>query len=100
MKHHWVWDQTERLFSKAERLANEWRFDEALHHFDQAIQADRQYAHLYLYKAMALAELGRFEKAADTFRMAEGLAPNNFVFPMFRAASLLDQGEPETALQS
>jgi len=100
MKHHWVWDQTERLFSKAERLANEWRFDEALDHFDQAIQADRQYAHLYLYKAMALAELGRFEKAADTFRMAEGLAPNNFVFPMFRAASLLDQGEPETALQS
>jgi tetratricopeptide (TPR) repeat protein len=100
MRHHWFWDRTERLFSKAERLADEWRFDESLQHFDQAIQLDQQYPHLYLYKAMALAELGRFEKAADTFNMAEGLAPDNFVFPMFRAASLLDQGEPEAALQS
>lgn len=100
MSHHWFWDRTERLFSTAERLAGEWRFDEALQYFDQAIQTDEQYAHLYLYKAMALAELGRFEKASDTFDIAEHLAPDNFVFPMFRAAVLLDKGDAEAALQS
>jgi tetratricopeptide (TPR) repeat protein len=100
MRHHWFWDRTERLFSRAERLADEWRFEEALQYFDEAIQTDQHYAHLYLYKAMALAELGRFEEASDSFGIAERLAPDNFVFPMFRAAALLDQGEPGAALQN
>ena len=100
MRHHWFWDRTERLFSRAERLADEWQFEAALQYFDEAIQTDQQYPHLYLYKAMALAELGRFEKASESFAIAERLAPDNFVFPMFRAAVLLDQGDAEAALRS
>jgi tetratricopeptide (TPR) repeat protein len=100
MRHHWFWDRTERLFSRAERLADEWQFEEALRYFDEAIQTDQQYAHLYLYKAMALAELGRFQEASESFGMAERLAPDNVVFPMFHAAALLDQGNPGAALQS
>jgi tetratricopeptide (TPR) repeat protein len=100
MKHHWLWDRTERLFSKAERLLRHGRFEDALVCFDDAILTDPQYPHLHLYKAVALGELGRFEEALASCEVAERLDPLNFVFPMYHATILLDQGDAQRAYTS
>jgi len=100
VKRHWIWDKTDRLFSRAERFAAESQFDEAVQSFDDAIRSDPEYPHLYVYRALALAELSRFDEALVSCDRAEQIDPSNFVFPMYRAAILLDSGKPQDALQS
>jgi tetratricopeptide (TPR) repeat protein len=100
VKRHWIWDKTDRLFSRAERFAAESQFDEAVQSFNDAIRSDPEYPHLYVYRALALAELSRFDEALVSCDRAEQIDPSNFVFPMYRAAILLDSGKPQDALQS
>jgi len=100
MWRHWMWDKTERWFSQAERLVSEFRFEEALRCFDEAIRTDPEYPHLHAYRALVLAELSRLEEALASSDRAEQIDPSNFVFPMYRAAILLDSGDAQAALQS
>src|SRR5262245_10127864 len=100
MTRHWMWDKAERQFSEAERLAGEFRFEEAVRCFDEAIRADPGYPHLHAYRGLALAELSQVEQALASCDRAEQIDPSNFVFPVFRAAILLDSGNAASALKS
>src|SRR5215471_14341019 len=96
----WFLSKTDRLFSMAEKLAAESRFEESIKYFDEAIRIDSKYPQLYVYRALALSELSLLNEALDSCRTAETIEPSNFVFPMYRAAILLDFGRAQEALHS
>ena len=97
MKYHWLFDRTERLFSKGQKALAARDFDAAVHHLQAAIVTDADYPHLYMYLGIAKAELGRFDEASLAFQKAITLDPHNFVFPMELGVRYLDAGEPKIA---
>jgi tetratricopeptide (TPR) repeat protein len=97
MAFHVLGGTTDRSFSKGERLCRQWRFEEGIECFNRSLQLDPSYAHIYLYKALALAELGRYEDALRELAQGARLEPANFVFPMYEGCIHLDEGRPAAA---
>ena len=100
MRFHFFGDRTERAFTRGQRHLELWSFDEAVRAFDSAIDSDPAYPHLYMYKGLALAELGRFEDAVSTVDRAAQLQSTNFVFPLYLGCIHLDEGKTAAAAQA
>jgi tetratricopeptide (TPR) repeat protein len=100
MRFHFLGDRTERAFTRGQRHLERWSFDEAVRAFDSAIDSDPAYPHLYMYKGLALAELGRFQDAVDAVDRAAQLQSTNFVFPMYLGCIHLDEGQIAAAAQA
>lgn len=97
MKRHVIFDRTERLFSRGQRALQAFDFPRAAEVLQRAIDTDGEYPHLYLYLAIASAEMERLEVAETLLGKAVRLAPLNFVFPLHLGIVHLDAGHPETA---
>jgi tetratricopeptide (TPR) repeat protein len=100
MRFHFLGDRTERAFTRGQRHLERWSFDEAVRAFDSAIDSDPAYPHLYMYKGLALAELGRLEDAVNAVDRAAELQSTNFVFPMYLGCIHLDEGQTAAAAQA
>lgn len=87
----------ERAFTRGQRQMRRWEFNEAVATFDQAIARDPAYAHVHMYKGLALAELGRFQEALAATGQATQLLPAHFVFPLSAGCVCLDEGQPGEA---
>jgi len=74
------------------------RFDDALHHFQEAIDRDPLRAGLYLNKSLTLVALGRFQDAEAVARQARELAPSGAAsYSSVLALALLLQGRYDDA---
>ena len=100
MRFHFLGDRTERAFTRGQRHLERWSFDDAVRTFDFAIETDPAYPHLYMYKGLALAELGRFQDAVGALDRAAHLQPTNFVFPLYLGCLHLDEGQTAAASQA
>lgn len=98
MRHHVIFDRTERLFSRGQRALQAFDFPRAAELLQRAIDTDDEYPHLSMYLAIASAEMERLEAAEALLERAVRLAPSNFVFPLHLGIVHLDAGHPETAL--
>ena len=96
-RFHFIGDRTQRLFSKAERCVSHWQFEEAVKWFDAAIETDPSYAHLYLYKGVALAEMDRYVEALHEIDRGIRIDTSNPVFPMYVGCINLDEGDFRSA---
>ena len=100
MRFHVLGDRTERAFTRGQRHLDRWSFDEAVRTLDVAIDRDPAYPQLYMYKALALAELGRLQGAVAALDRAAQLQPDNFVFPLSAGCIHLDEGQTAAASQA
>ena len=91
-RFHFIGDRTDRLFSNGERCMRRWQFEDAVQAFDAASQTDPSYAHLHLYKGIALAEMDRYKEAVSQIEKGRELAPANPFFPMSAGCLHLDEG--------
>ncbi len=92
--------RTERLFTKAQRLANEGNFEEAVQVFDQALSLNPNYAGIHLHKALSLSDAGRHEDAVAAISKAIDLQPSSSVYYMFLGRIYYDARRFSDALQA
>ena len=97
MRFHFIGDKTERLFSRGQRLLARGSFEDAIQSFDRAIASDSSYAHIYLYKALALAELERYDQAVAQIDEATRLNSRNFVFSLYLGCIHFDERRLDAA---
>lgn len=97
MRFHFIGDRTERLFSKGQRLLARGCFEDAIQSFDRAIASDSRYAHIYMYKALALAELEKYDEAVAQIEEATRLDSPNFVFSMYLGCIHFDERRFDSA---
>lgn len=75
--------KAEILFSKAQKLANQEKFDEALELFDKAIALNGKNSALFIHKALVISQLGRYAEAVELANKAISLKPQNAVYYAF-----------------
>ena len=92
--------RTERLFTKAQRLASEGNFEEAVRVFDQALSLNPNYAGIHLHKALALSDAGRHEDGVAAISKAIDLQPSSCVYYMFLGRIYYDARRFSDALQA
>jgi tetratricopeptide (TPR) repeat protein len=97
MRFHFIGDATERLFSRGQRLLARGCFEDAIQSFDRAIASDSSYAHIYVYKALALGELERYDQAIAQIDEATRLNSRNFVFSLYLGCIHFDEHRLDAA---
>ena len=65
------------LFEKGKQLFDQDRFQESINCFDRCLEIDDRMALAWMYKSMALSEIGRDVESEKCFNMAIDLDPNS-----------------------
>ncbi len=100
MTFRFILGRTQRLFRKAQKLIDEWRFSEAVSTLDQAIALDPSYPQLLAFRALAFSEIGRYEDSIADIKKAEKLDPNNAALVMYEGRIHLDSGKLNQAAEA
>ncbi|MDY6835246.1 MAG: tetratricopeptide repeat protein [Chloroflexota bacterium] len=90
----------EYIFSKAQRLAQLGRFDEAVELFDEALSLKPNDSSIYLHKALSLAEKNDYGGSIATILRAVVLNPSNSVYRMFLGRIHYDYDQLDEALKA
>jgi tetratricopeptide (TPR) repeat protein len=98
MKYHWIWDRTERSFSKGQRLLDKGHLEEALRWLDNASTQDPEYSGIHLWRGLTLSEMGQYEQALAALRRAQEGEPLNSAFVMYEGVICLDHGHADEAV--
>jgi tetratricopeptide (TPR) repeat protein len=92
--------RTEILFSRAQRLVQQDKLDEAIEVFDRALSISPKYSGIYLHKALALSDEKKYEDSVTTIMKAIQLDPSNPVYYMFLGRIHYDHRRFDKALQA
>lgn len=87
-------------FKRGQRLVGEDKYDEALQHFDHALNLDGNLAGLWVAKGIVLINLKQYEKALANFGHALELDSNIPFAHHYRAVALLNLGKKQEAIDS
>lgn len=89
----------ERLFLGGQYYARQEDFDSAINSFDKAISVDPNYANIYLHKALALSDIGRYSESLKCISKSIKLNPKNFAYYLFAGRICYDHQNYNEALQ-
>lgn len=92
--------RAEILFSRAQRLVQQDKLDQAIGVFDQALSISPKYGGIYLHKALALSDEEKYEDSVTTIMRAIELDPSNSVYYMFLGRIHYDHRRFDEALQA
>ncbi|MEM0913748.1 MAG: tetratricopeptide repeat protein [Planctomycetota bacterium] len=87
-----------RLFVMAGRVQFErGKLERAYHLFDQAIEFDPEYAEAYYYQGIVLERWSRFSQAADAYRKAYEIAPDDVSYFLAWTEAMVASGDRQQA---
>ncbi|WP_010252701.1 tetratricopeptide repeat protein [Acetivibrio cellulolyticus] len=75
--------KAEILFSKAQKLVNQEKFDEAIDLFDKAIALNEKDSAVYIHKALVISGKDRYTEAVELAEKAISLKPDSPVYHAF-----------------
>ncbi len=91
--------KAEILFSKAQKLVNLEKFDEAIELFDRSISLNKKDSAVYIHKALVLSGKGHYAEAVELAEKATSLNPDSPVYQAFLGMIHYDNENYEEALK-
>lgn len=91
--------KAEILFSKAQKLVNQEKFDEAIDLFDKAISLNGKDSAIFIHKALVVSGKGRYAEAIELAEKAISLKPDSAVYQSFLGTIHYDNEKYEEALK-
>lgn len=91
--------KAEILFSKAQKLVNQEKYDEALELFDKAIALNAKDSAVYIHKALVLSQKGLYSEAVELAERAISIKPDSAVYHAFLGTIHYDNENYEEALK-
>ncbi len=91
--------KAEILFSKAQKLVNQEKFDEAIELLDKSISLNGKDSAVYIHKALVLSGKGRYSEAVELGERAISLKPDSPVYQAFLGMIHYDNNNYEEALK-
>ena|GEM_PF-2411362 len=88
------------LFSRAQRLVQQGKLNEAIKVFDQALSMSPNWSAIYLHKALVLSDNQEYHDSVTTLMSAIQLYPSNSVYYMFIGRVHYDNQRLDEALQA
>lgn len=91
--------KAEILFSKAQKLVNQEKFDGAIDLFDKAIALNVKDSAVYIHKALVISQKGQYAEAVKLAENALSIRPNSAVYHLFLGTIHYDNENYEEALK-
>lgn len=91
--------KAEILFSKAQKLVNQEKFEEAIELFDKAISLNEKDSAILIHKALVLSGKGQYSEAVELAEKAISLKPDSAVYQSFLGTIHYDNEKYEEALK-
>ncbi|AEV68637.1 tetratricopeptide repeat protein [Acetivibrio clariflavus] len=91
--------KAEILFSKAQKLVLQEKYNDALELFDKAIALNEKDSAVFIHKALAVSQLGRYNEAIKLAEKAISLKPQNAVYYAFLGMIHYDSENYEEAIK-
>ncbi|GEM_PF-1216635 len=90
--------RSQKITDEGQMLLRRQCIDEALNAFARAIETDNQNSTAWLWQALALTDVARFDEALASYDRALALNPDNYGAQNSKGALLLELGQIEAAL--
>lgn len=91
--------KAEILFSKAQKLVNQEKYDEAIELFDRSISLNSKDSAVYIHKALVLSEKGQYPEAIELAQKAISLKLDSTIYQAFLGMIYYDSENYEKALE-